>query len=491
MTPDPDADGRTPSAPKTRANAVSKNSPEIRGGIHSAKPQSLRRRILRRPTTGRTGAVVAGVLTAVFLSALPAAAEPSVGSSPVVLSRIVGAPEDHLYGLAADHSAVYEQTGSNTHWEKIGGPASDLYAGGAGLFATRPDTGALYKYDGTPEAWSEIGDPGADFAVTGDHLYSLTTDRSAVYEWTGSGTAWNKVGGPASDLYAGGAGLFATRPDTGALYKYNGTPEAWSEIGNAGTDFAVTGDHLYSLTTDRSAVYEWTGSGTAWNKVGGPASDLYAGGAGLFATRPDTDALYKYNGTPEAWSEIGNAGTDFAVTDHHVYGLTPDRIAVFEWEGKGTEWKAKRAPIVSGETRQAKLERMKQLTEPGLPATSDWFDALSQHLQGVPDPFVFDWANDGCSKVPDTFQGFDFKNACNRHDFGYRNYQSLLGEQNFLTTSVGQEAKKRVDDIFLQDLQAECNFKMWPIDPRSDFSRQQCRRIAKGYYEGVVNLYKG
>ncbi|WP_435852338.1 phospholipase A2, partial [Streptomyces platensis] len=202
-------------------------------------------------------------------------------------------------------------------------------------------------------------------------------------------------------------------------------------------------------------------------------------------------ALYKYNGTPEAWSEIGNAGTDFAVTDHHVYGLTPDRIAVFEWEGKGTEWKAKRAPIVSGETRQAKLERMKQLTEPGLPATSDWFDALSQHLQGVPDPFVFDWANDGCSKVPDTFQGFDFKNACNRHDFGYRNYQSLLGEQNFLTTSVGQEAKKRVDDIFLQDLQAECNFKMWPIDPRSDFSRQQCRRIAKGYYEGVVNLYKG
>ncbi|WP_328549188.1 phospholipase A2 [Streptomyces platensis] len=343
MAPDPDADGRTPSAPKTRANAVSKNSPEIRGGIHSAKPQSLRRRILRRPTTGRTGAVVAGVLTAVFLSALPAAAEPSVGSSPVVLSRIVGAPEDHLYGLAADHSAVYEQTGSNTHWEKIGGPASDLYAGGAGLFATRPDTGALYKYDGTPEAWSEIG----------------------------------------------------------------------------------------------------------------------------------------------------NAGTDFAVTDHHVYGLTPDRIAVFEWEGKGTEWKAKRAPIVSGETRQAKLERMKQLTEPGLPATSDWFDALSQHLQGVPDPFVFDWANDGCSKVPDTFQGFDFKNACNRHDFGYRNYQSLLGEQNFLTTSVGQEAKKRVDDIFLQDLQAECNFKMWPIDPRSDFSRQQCRRIAKGYYEGVVNLYKG
>ncbi|MFJ6015172.1 tectonin domain-containing protein, partial [Streptomyces sp. NPDC092952] len=168
--------------------------------------------------------------------------------------------------------AVYEWNGQGTDWTKVGGPAQDLYAGGAGLFATAPDTGKVFKYDGTPEAWSQVGEPGADFAVTNDRLYGLAADHSAVYEWNGQGTDWTKVGGPAQDLYAGGAGLFATDPSTGTLSRYDGQPDSWTKAGEPGAGFTVSGTHLYGLAPNGTAVLQWTGTGTGWAPLGAPVT---------------------------------------------------------------------------------------------------------------------------------------------------------------------------------------------------------------------------
>ncbi|MFB8038771.1 DNA/RNA non-specific endonuclease [Streptomyces sp. NPDC056004] len=220
----------------------------------------------------RIGVVVAGVITAGVLSSFPALADGAPASVPVPLGSVTATGDDQLFGLAADHSAVYRWNGQGTDWTKVGGPAQDLYAGGAGVFATAPDTGKVFKYDGTPEAWSQVGEPGADFAVTNDRLYGLAPDRSAVYEWTGHGTDWVKVGGPAQDLFAGGAGLFATDPNTGTLSKYDGQPDSWTKAGEPGAGFAVSNTHLYGLAPDRSAVLQWTGAGTGWTPLGAPVT---------------------------------------------------------------------------------------------------------------------------------------------------------------------------------------------------------------------------
>ncbi|AYG78187.1 hypothetical protein DWB77_00294 [Streptomyces hundungensis] len=313
--------------------------------LSRSRPPSPARKGKQPAFLKRISLIVAGAVTAGLMSTLPAAADPA--GPPVPLASVAATGDDQVFALAADHSAVYQWSGHGTDWVKVGGPAQDLYAGGAGLFATNPDTHKIHKYNGTPDQWTEIGNPGAEFAVTSDHLYGLNPERTAVYEWNGHGTDWTKVGGPAQDLYAGGAGLFATNPDTHKIHKYNGTPDQWTEIGNPGAEFAVTSDHLYGLNPERTAVYEWNGHGTDWTKVGGPAQDLYAGGAGLFATNPDTKDLHKYDDAPEVWSQAGGPGADFTVSNQHVYGLSPERTAVFQRTGDGTNWTALGAPLAS------------------------------------------------------------------------------------------------------------------------------------------------
>lgn len=39
-------------------------------------------------------------------------------------------------------------------------------------------------------------------------------------------------------------------------------------------------------------------------------------------------------------------------------------------------------------------------------------------------PKTLDWSSDGCSHAPDNPFGFPFLPACQRHDFGYRNYKA-------------------------------------------------------------------
>lgn len=66
-----------------------------------------------------------------------------------------------------------------------------------------------------------------------------------------------------------------------------------------------------------------------------------------------------------------------------------------------------------------------------------------------------DWSTDGCSvpRLSDPARsqpgGFDFRNACWRHDFGYRNYkaQGRFTEPN----------RRQIDDNFLADMNSVCN----------------------------------
>ncbi|MEU2955643.1 hypothetical protein [Streptomyces xanthochromogenes] len=317
--------------------------------LSRSRPPSRPRRGKQPAFAKRISLMVAGAVTAGLMSTVPATAA-DTPTTPIPLASVAATGDDQLFALAADHSAVYQWTGTGTDWVKVGGPAEDLYAGGAGLFATNRDSHKIYKYGGAPDQWTEIGNPGAAFAATGDHLYGLNPERTAVYEWTGTGTDWTRIGGPAQNLYAGGAGLFATNPDTHNIYKYGGAPDQWTEIGNPGAAFAATGDHLYGLNPERTAVYEWTGTGTDWTRIGGPAQNLYAGGAGLFATNRETGNIYKYNGQPDQWAQAGEAGKAFTLSSTRLYGLAPDSNSVHQWSGQGADWTSLGAPSAPVQT---------------------------------------------------------------------------------------------------------------------------------------------
>ncbi|GAA3945020.1 phospholipase [Actinoplanes auranticolor] len=86
--------------------------------------------------------------------------------------------------------------------------------------------------------------------------------------------------------------------------------------------------------------------------------------------------------------------------------------------------------------------------------------------------YAFDWTTDYCSYSPDNPLGFDFTLACQRHDFGYRNYRA-----------AGQfdANKARVDSAFYQDLLRKC-------DTYSAVVRPACDGLAWTYYEAVSRL---
>ncbi|MFD9574908.1 hypothetical protein ACFWBI_34435 [Streptomyces sp. NPDC059982] len=303
----------------------------------------------------RIGVLLAGAITAGLLSAAPAAADPAP-AAPIALASVTATADDQLYALAADHSAVYRWNGKGTDWTRVGGPAEDLYASGAGLFATSPD-GKLNKYDGQPDTWSEIGGAGADFAVTGDHLYGLNPDRTAVYEWNGTGTDWTKVGGPAQELYAGGAGLFATSPD-GKIHRYSGQPEQWAQAGEAGKAFTASGTHLYGLAPDGNSVHQWSGQGSDWTALGAPSASVRPPAPPQPTEQapppavpepadevPDADK-YELEVEEPGPVEAGDAALAMAVTaKDDLYTLTPDHSAL--WRRSGSRWEQISGPAGS------------------------------------------------------------------------------------------------------------------------------------------------
>jgi hypothetical protein len=91
----------------------------------------------------------------------------------------------------------------------------------------------------------------------------------------------------------------------------------------------------------------------------------------------------------------------------------------------------------------------------------------------------FDWTTDLCSAplVGSTGRSFDFRAACRRHDFGYRNLQLLdrrWGIGRFWTPTT----RHRVDRRFLGDMRAHCIVRPW-------WERTTCLGWSETYFRAV------
>jgi hypothetical protein len=82
-----------------------------------------------------------------------------------------------------------------------------------------------------------------------------------------------------------------------------------------------------------------------------------------------------------------------------------------------------------------------------------------------PDGNQLDWSSDACSYSPDRPLGYDFVPACNRHDFGYRNYKKQ--------GRFDEASRKRIDDLFYADMKGVCAGAL------------VCDGVAWTYYEAV------
>ena len=83
--------------------------------------------------------------------------------------------------------------------------------------------------------------------------------------------------------------------------------------------------------------------------------------------------------------------------------------------------------------------------------------------------YNFDWSTDHCSTSPDQPLGFDFRLACHRHDFGYRNYKAA---------NRFADNKARLDNAFYADLKRKCG-------TYSVFVQGACYSLAWTYYTAV------
>lgn len=86
--------------------------------------------------------------------------------------------------------------------------------------------------------------------------------------------------------------------------------------------------------------------------------------------------------------------------------------------------------------------------------------------------YGFDWSTDYCSSSPDNPLGFSFKQSCQRHDFGYRNYKAMNGFP---------ANKDRIDNAFYADLKRICATYATVLRPA-------CLSLAWTYYQAVHTL---
>lgn len=75
--------------------------------------------------------------------------------------------------------------------------------------------------------------------------------------------------------------------------------------------------------------------------------------------------------------------------------------------------------------------------------------AFQNHKAQRPAPF--DWNDNGCSSPINVSSLYNFNQACQRHDFGYRNYG------HGLTVNPTDSQRATVDSQFLSDMNAWCN----------------------------------
>ena len=205
-------------------------------------------------------------------------------------------------------------------WSKIGGPATRIFLGGVGLYATSPATGDIYRYEGSPMKWTKIGGSGSTFAVNDVALYGLSPDGQSVWQYTGQGEQWTHIGGPAKLLIAGGKACYATNPVTGDIYRYEGSPMKWTKIGGSGSAFAVNDVALYGLSPDGNSVWQYAGQGEQWTHISSSPleeeniAQIFAQGDKLYAA--------SLKGEEFKYSAIWEYGT-FPYVGQPFYGVRP------------------------------------------------------------------------------------------------------------------------------------------------------------------------
>ena len=92
----------------------------------------------------------------------------------------------------------------------------------------------------------------------------------------------------------------------------------------------------------------------------------------------------------------------------------------------------------------------------------------------------YDWSTDLCSAplVGSTGLSFDFRNACRRHDFGYRNLQRLERRYGSGRTYWNSSNRKAVDTVLLADMRAHCR-------TRAPWLQPSCFNWALTFYAAV------
>ncbi|MFD8025756.1 phospholipase A2 [Streptomyces lavendulae] len=394
-----------------------------------------------------------------------------------------------VYALEQGGTGVYRATLQDS-WVRVG-DAQKIVGGGAGMFAVLPGSGDVARQTDDGK-WEPVGGPGAEFAVTNSALYGLSPDRTSLHRWTRE-TGWGTVDGTAEHIYGGGAGLFGVLPGSKDIARQTDDGK-WETLGGPGAEFAVTDSALYRLSPDKATVDEWM-SDKGWRPVGGPAEHIYGGRSSLLMTAQGSGDVSRFEtlGTRK-WEVIGGPGASFTSTPSGtVYGVWPDGSGVSR-AGQGG-WFAMAGlhdagPVLSAEQ---KVKRMNELTEPGDVATRAWLLAQSSNGKGEPDPYGFRWDNNGCNVIGDSLHnvGFEYKSACARHDFGYRNYRDALGEEGFrngvpgVTGGGTDSPKNRVDQVFRQDLLRSCNASRYPA-PKLPINDWACQKAAEKVWLAVV-----
>jgi hypothetical protein len=129
-------------------------------------------------------------------------------------------------------------------------------------------------------------------------------------------------------------------------------------------------------------------------------------------------------------------------------------------------------------TKAPKIAFALNLTKNSSGSARDWMWARQyQNSKGIKD-YDFNWNTNYCSHSPDKVAGVSLKNACARHDFGYRNFKKLVGINKLI-----RDHKSRIDNAFYGDLLRACD------SASNSVKRKTCKYAAANYY-AIVKAYK-
>ena len=131
------------------------------------------------------------------------------------------------------------------------------------------------------------------------------------------------------------------------------------------------------------------------------------------------------------------------------------------------------AECTPGSTAAESLEQQEAILQGTLEGTLDEFLAMKSDPEHDP---RMDYSDDGCSAPVTGSEAFwfHFREACERHDFGYRNSKRL---------GLFDTYKDRIDLLFADDMLAACADEAW-------WQRRPCRWMA-GVYFGAVSIGGG